>query len=77
MFCFTEQRSGLVTMRCVKPVFIMLDPATEFLTRFVRDNQDVIDDRMLDPETGMPKDSMETGIFFTRRRRDDNSDDDE
>tara|TARA_R100000030_G_scaffold45592_1_gene34379 strand:- start:23 stop:190 length:168 start_codon:yes stop_codon:yes gene_type:complete len=55
----------------------MLDPATEFLTRFVRDNQDVIDDRMLDPETGMPKDSMETGIFFTRRRRDDNADDDE
>jgi len=39
------------------------DPASEFLAQFVRDNQDVIDERTLDPETGLPRMKQHAGLF--------------
>ena len=39
------------------------DPASEFLAQFVRDNQDVIDERTLDPETGLPRMKQHSGLF--------------
>ena len=37
------------------------DPATEFLGRFIAENQDVLDDKMIDPETGLPREDLEAG----------------
>lgn len=39
------------------------DPASEFLAQFVKDNQDVIDERTLDPETGLPRMKQHAGLF--------------
>ena len=54
------------------------DPATEFLGKFIAENQDVLDDKMIDPETGLPREDLEAGLFTTARdRRRDYDDDDE
>ena len=50
------------------------DPASEFLAQFVKDNQDVIDKRTLDPETGLPRMKQHTGLFD---KSDENGDKDE
>ena len=51
-------------LRCVRSLLIMRsDPASEFLAQFVRDNQDVIDERTLDPETGLPRMKQHSGLF--------------
>jgi hypothetical protein len=50
------------------------DPASEFLAQFVRDNQDVIDERTLDPETGLPRMKQHAGLFD---KPDENGDEDE
>ena len=53
------------------------DPATEFLGKFIAANQDVLDDKMIDPETGLPREDLQAGLFTTvrDRRRDDDEDD--
>ena len=53
------------------------DPATEFLGRFIAENQDVLDDKMIDPETGLPREDLEAGFFTTARDRRRDYDDDE
>ena len=62
-------------LRCVRSLLIMRsDPASEFLAQFVRDNQDVIDERTLDPETGLPRMKQHSGLF---EKSDENGDEDE
>ena len=62
-------------LRCVRSLLIMRsDPASEFLAQFVRDNQDVIDERTLDPETGLPRMKQHAGLF---EKDGDDEDDDE
>ena len=75
MLYFTEQRLVSVGLRCVRSLLIMRsDPASEFLAQFVEDNQDVIDKRTLDPETGLPRMKQHTGLFD---KSDENRDEDE
>ena len=65
----------LASLRCVRSLLIMRsDPASEFLAQFVRDNQDVIDKRTLDPETGLPRMKQHSGLFD---KSDENGDEDE
>ena len=45
------------------------DPATEFLGKFIAENQDVLDDGLIDPETGLPREDLEAGLFTTARDR--------
>mgnify|MGYP003131136191 CR=1 FL=1 len=53
------------------------DPATEFLGKFIAENQDVLDDKMIDPETGLPREDLEAGLFTTARDRRQDYDDEE
>ena len=53
------------------------DPATEFLGKFIAENQEVLDDKMIDPETGLPREDLEAGFFTIARDRRRDYDDDE
>ena len=53
------------------------DPATEFLGKFIAENQEVLDDKMIDPETGLPREDLEAGFCTTARDRRRDYDDDE
>lgn len=53
------------------------DPATEFLGKFIAENQDVLDDKMIDPETGLPRDDLEAGLFTTAKDRRQDDDEEE
>jgi len=39
------------------------DPATEFLAKFIEDNEEVIDSKSIDPETGLPRIKLPAGNY--------------
>ena len=39
------------------------DPATQFLAEFVEQNKDVLDDKIIDPETGQPRMRLPAGDY--------------